>query len=1207
MSVAVWGATGAGQLGIGDADGTGKTRVTLVPSLEQELAFVATGYYHSLAITRSGTVYTTGKNDRRQLGRSGDEHKWARVTPLETITAVAGAVGLDFSVVVDSTGKVYTWGGGERGQLGLGREAMETGSRVPRPVKGLGNAFVISVACGTRHCLALTRDGRVFSWGEGADGQLGDGQFVSRHSPEVIADLRGKGVVSVAAGSTYSLAVTGADQVYAFGSNSKGQLGVGDTTARFRPTLVRFLDGKQVCHVTAGDFHTLARTRTGHLYAWGSNQWGQLGLGSEADSVAAPTEITHILEIGRVLEVSAGRRHTVALIRTVTETGAQATVAVAFGANNTGQLGLDPDHPASKRTQLFHPVRLKRISSMHPIKLIAGGNHTIMIFGEQHTPMDTSEDAAIDGTPPLIEDGLADGNAGTSTAARAEPNADARPMSRGSMQFLPKTSPMLRRKRSFPPVKPDQHTPHRACAPALCYLDPFRIEKLQATSTSALITQIELFFSSPACLNAAFVHYERIAARHPRSARPIINMELVRLTYEALMRAPDECMTAVERSIRSLVLQVKQNNLTVAADFAFVLVLFEFPFLLQASQCSTILGALVQFLAPLPDDIKPAIMEMYKDVADSFFFRAVKVLQNYLTLLETTPSSVESRLFTAMTLSWMHAGNERLSIIRYDTFYNETIGSTKEKMAALIQWMRAPSNVFSYCMFPFLLTPAVKADLLHDGNIAMMANQLAVHALMSGQLTFLKLTIRRTHVYEDTMKQLNEIPMRAWTLPLRVHFEGEEGVDEGGLVKEYFQLILPKIISRAFRPLARDGVRWFWFSTPTAERLKAYHAMGLLFGLALHNSVLVDPLFPKVFYKMLLVDLSKGDALTLDDLETAAPEVARGLRQLLEYDRQDERDVFGLTFEITVEEEVEEEEEQRREEEETETRSKGGNNGGGSADAGSEKAMDTSEGEATEQQDDGSAKMDGERAGDEGAGEMNTAETPPPDKESSDEQKPNGTQETSSSSTSQTPSSTTPTPTPSASKPRKMRTKLVTHPLKEGGEDIPVTFFNKEEYVRLYVNYYLYERCAPSFDAFKQGFLTVCQGTRALRMLRPEELEVILCGNPEWNLQDVEKVAKYVNFSPDDDVIKWFWEVVHELPGQMKKRFLAFLTGSTRVPVRGASAIQIIIQKAGTDETRLPAAHTCYNVLDLPVYTSKERLKEKLLQAIQETEGFSLV
>lgn len=66
------------------------------------------------------------------------------------------------------------------------------------------------------------------------------------------------------------------------------------------------------------------------------------------------------------------------------------------------------------------------------------------------------------------------------------------------------------------------------------------------------------------------------------------------------------------------------------------------------------------------------------------------------------------------------------------------IGSTPEKLATLIQWMRSPSKVFSYCMFPFLLTPAVKSELLRDCNIAMMANQMAAQAVFSGELHFVK-------------------------------------------------------------------------------------------------------------------------------------------------------------------------------------------------------------------------------------------------------------------------------------------------------------------------------------------------------------------------------------------------------------------------------------------------------------------------------------
>lgn len=78
------------------------------------------------------------------------------------------------------------------------------------------------------------------------------------------------------------------------------------------------------------------------------------------------------------------------------------------------------------------------------------------------------------------------------------------------------------------------------------------------------------------------------------------------------------------------------------------------------------------------------------------------------------------------------------------------------------------------------------------------------------------------------------------------------------------------------------------------------------------------------------------------------------------------------------------------------------------------------------------------------------------------------------------------------------------------------------------------------------------------------------------------------------------------MPLEEKKKFLLFLTGSDRIPIQGMKAIKLIIQPT-TDDKFLPVAHTCFNLLDLPRYKTKEKLKYKLLQAIQQTQGFSLV
>jgi len=95
-------------------------------------------------------------------------------------------------------------------------------------------------------------------------------------------------------------------------------------------------------------------------------------------------------------------------------------------------------------------------------------------------------------------------------------------------------------------------------------------------------------------------------------------------------------------------------------------------------------------------------------------------------------------------------------------------------------------------------------------------------------------------------------------------------------------------------------------------------------------------------------------------------------------------------------------------------------------------------------------------------------------------------------------------------------------------------------------------------------------------------------------------------YAKDSQVIKYLWEVLHELSVEQQKRFLFFTTGSDRVPIGGLGKLQLVISKNGTDSDKLPTAHTCFNHLLLPEYSSKQKLKEKLLTAIQNSEGFGL-
>ncbi|KAF9374316.1 putative E3 ubiquitin-protein ligase HTD2, partial [Mortierella sp. AD011] len=186
--------------------------------------------------------------------------------------------------------------------------------------------------------------------------------------------------------------------------------------------------------------------------------------------------------------------------------------------------------------------------------------------------------------------------------------------------------------------------------------------------------------------------------------------------------------------------------------------------------------------------------------------------------------------------------------------------------------------------------------------------------------------------------------------------------------------------------------------------------------------------------------------------------------------------------------------------------------------------------------------------------------------------------------------------------------QVTTLPLKPGGQDIPVTNENREEYVRAYMDHYIHKHIQQEFEAFRKGFEKICGG-EALKLLRPEELELLLCGNSDLDMHDLEASCLYDDgYSPNHTLIKEFWEIVHEdMSAEQHKQLLVFVTGSDRVPIRGLKDLMFVIQRNGPDSERLPTALTCFSRLLLPEYSSKEKMKERLVTAIENSNGFGLV
>lgn len=184
-------------------------------------------------------------------------------------------------------------------------------------------------------------------------------------------------------------------------------------------------------------------------------------------------------------------------------------------------------------------------------------------------------------------------------------------------------------------------------------------------------------------------------------------------------------------------------------------------------------------------------------------------------------------------------------------------------------------------------------------------------------------------------------------------------------------------------------------------------------------------------------------------------------------------------------------------------------------------------------------------------------------------------------------------------------------PLCPEGEKRPVTNANRREFVDLYVRYLLDTAVARQFEPFKRGFFTVCGGN-ALSLFRPEEIELLIRGSDEpLDIASLQAVSLYENWpvpgtAETEPVVQWFWQEFQAAHPKDQRKLLSFITGSDRIPAMGATNLIIKLSCLGEDSPRFPVARTCFNMLSLWRYSSKEKLERMLWRAVHESEGFGL-
>jgi alpha-tubulin suppressor-like RCC1 family protein len=284
---------------------------------------IATGGYHSCAVTSEGGVQCWGRNAQGQLG-NGTFSASALAGPVTGLTSgvVSVSTGNWHSCALLTTGAVKCWGANGTGQLGNG---SSVGSSTPVNVSGLGGG-VAAIAGGKDHTCALLSNGGVKCWGYNGQGQLGTGTNVTYYVPTEVAGLSG-GVVSVVTGLSHSCALLTTGGVKCWGTNSNGELGNGTQTLQRSPGDVLGLTSG-VTALGAGGYHTCALLSTGGMKCWGHNGTGQLGDGSY-NSSTAPVSVAGLG--GTAVGLSLGNSHTCALLAT--------SALQCWGYNFFGQLG----------------------------------------------------------------------------------------------------------------------------------------------------------------------------------------------------------------------------------------------------------------------------------------------------------------------------------------------------------------------------------------------------------------------------------------------------------------------------------------------------------------------------------------------------------------------------------------------------------------------------------------------------------------------------------------------------------------------------------------------------------------------------------------------------------------------------------------------------------------------------------------------------
>ena len=377
-SVYTWGNNVSGQLGLGSE--ISKAFPQQVEELKREsiTSISSSGQCScSIAINASGELFTWGNGLDGILGQGLRDSNILIPTrvPLD-YSFQKVSVGGGHMAGLTTQGKLVTWGLDDCGQCGheIVKQVVDPRAFRPQQLRGkapgevngeLSGLTLVDISCGKYFTAAVTAEGRLYTWGQGRDYSLGHGDRDLQRLPKQVQALSSSKITRVACGRNFTVALDSEGSVYTWGSNDYGQLGVGQTEKyRALPTKLRGL--KEITEIACGDFHVLAVNKDGEVYSWGNGSDGQLGHGSVSNQ-ATPSLVAGLPKIAHVMS---GGGHSGFIT--------QEFSLMMCGRGTDGQLGRQGKNEsiASNRNV---PVTVELFSGSRVLQAAGGAHHSMAL------------------------------------------------------------------------------------------------------------------------------------------------------------------------------------------------------------------------------------------------------------------------------------------------------------------------------------------------------------------------------------------------------------------------------------------------------------------------------------------------------------------------------------------------------------------------------------------------------------------------------------------------------------------------------------------------------------------------------------------------------------------------------------------------------------------------------------------------------------